>query len=212
MARSARTHAADLACSRQGGRHADEQADGQQRTRGEPRSPRGACPGGSCAVPCRDRGGLRGDQKELAGLAAPAAGRIQPLAGAVGSLPAARPDAGALLDRARAATLVLHIRLGRCLDCRTVLDLDAADELGLDERIDAGDRFAAFDSLTVAISELERVRDALDQHLCGPGDAAPGTLARLEELRAVFAKQDAAGLDAGGKEPQRSGMRQENAS
>lgn len=98
------------------------------------------------------------------------------------------------------------------MDCRAVLDLDAADELSLDERIEAGDRFAAFDALTAAIGELERVRDELDRQLCGPGDAAPGTLARLEELRAVFSKQDAAGLDASGMEPQRSGMRQENAS
>jgi hypothetical protein len=87
-----------------------------------------------------------------------------------------------------------------------VLDVDAADSMSLDERIDAGDRFAMFDAVTAAISELELVREELDRHLCGEQTAAPGTLARLNELQAIFAGQDAGGSDATGKEPQRSGV------
>jgi hypothetical protein len=76
-----------------------------------------------------------------------------------------------------------------------------------------GERFALYDSLTAAITELDDVRTLLDAVLVEPlrPTAARGSLARLNEIRDYMAANDrlfsiteAAGVDAGDEERQRS--------
>lgn len=71
------------------------------------------------------------------------------------------------------------------------------DGLTLTQRVDNGDRYAVYDWVVTSIESLERVRDALGDHL------ADGDRVALAALRALQT-QETAGSDAGWRERQRS--------
>lgn len=112
---------------------------------------------------------------------------------------AARQDAlRALIERGQDAAWSLVHRLSASADCPALT---------------GGERFAVYDSLTAAITELDDVRTLLDAVLVEPlrPTAARGSLARLTEVREYMAANDrlftiteAAGVDAGDEERQRS--------
>lgn len=97
--------------------------------------------------------------------------------------------------------------------CTAVLTLEQKDSLTILQRIAMGDREAIYDSIVLAVTKLESLRESIGQLL---SDSDEDALARLAELRAAKAAgqctaticssrwiKDAASKDRRGKERQR---------
>lgn len=113
---------------------------------------------------------------------------------------------------------MLERAAGRCrrtAGCSKAIPIDASETLGIDRRIQLGDRLAVDTLLAEVVDDLELLRDQMNELL--PADGR--VIARLDSLRrhkqttgcdAVICggrwiNKDAGRTDLAGKEPQRSG-------
>lgn len=70
-------------------------------------------------------------------------------------------------------------------------------------RAAAGDRTLLYESLTVALDEIGRIRDEVDSQMSSapPTPAAPGTPAKVEEMRRRAERGDSLFIDGDGLPP-----------
>ena len=70
-------------------------------------------------------------------------------------------------------------------------------------RAASGDRTLLYESLTVALDEIGRIRDEVDAQMASatPTPAAPGTPAKVEEMRRRMERGDALFIDGDGLPP-----------